>query len=100
MYFNLAFIRQFRHQNVVAFFGSVSVVTDPDEPPRLGLVFEWCGGGTLMDEINSKKLPSPTKPEGVQRGLEVILQMASGLQFLHNRKVVHRDLKPENVMVS
>ena len=92
--------RQFKHPNVVAFYGSVSISdSDAYEPPRLGLIFEWCGGGTLLDEISNRRLPSPAKPQGVQRGLEVVVQMASGLKFLHSRKVVHRDLKPENVMV-
>ena len=29
-----------------------------------------------------------------------LLQIASGLQFLHSLKIVHRDLKPQNILVA
>lgn len=88
--------RKSRHENVVSFFGSVVVSR---KPLRLGLLFEWCGGGTLADEIfNSSNLPAG-RQEGFARGQDVMLQTLNGVKYLHSLGVIHRDLKPENIMV-
>jgi serine/threonine protein kinase len=31
---------------------------------------------------------------------KVLLDICSGLKYLHDRDVLHRDLKPENILVS
>jgi serine/threonine-protein kinase/endoribonuclease IRE1 len=32
--------------------------------------------------------------------VEGLYQMASGLKFIHEKKMIHRDIKPENILIS
>jgi len=44
----------------------------------------------------------PTAVKGFNRGQlkNVMLQMLSGLSYIHGKKIIHRDLKPDNLMFS
>jgi len=50
-----------------------------------------------MDKSLSKMLEDCPLPL-VQR-VDVMLQIAEGVRYLHSRNIVHRDLKPENILV-
>ncbi len=56
-------------------------------------IFELCQA-TLEDFI-TKKYDGlmPVEVEG-------LYQMASGLKFIHENKMIHRDIKPENILIS
>ncbi|MEO8181072.1 MAG: serine/threonine-protein kinase [Deltaproteobacteria bacterium] len=57
------------------------------------LVMEYLEGRTLKQLLAAEgRLP-------VERALEVILQLARGMAYVHAQQVVHRDLKPENLML-
>lgn len=65
-----------------------------DTKNRLYLVQELCSGGELFDAITKS-------PEGMfseARASNVIRQVASALQYLHEKGIAHRDLKPENIL--
>ena len=79
------------------FFGSVVM---SDKPLQLGLLFEWCGGGTLADEIFGAHNKPGYRQEGYGRAQQIAFEMLRGVKFLHSQGIVHRDLKPDNVMVS
>lgn len=54
-------------------------------------------GGSLADAL---RLPQEFS---VRRSLEVAVDTARGLAYLHNKKpspIIHRDLKPGNLMIS
>jgi len=54
------------------------------------LIFEYLEGGTLADRLGDARL---TLGEGLQLGVE----LASGLEAMHADGVLHRDVKPSNV---
>ncbi|MDX2140861.1 MAG: protein kinase [Chloroflexota bacterium] len=48
-------------------------------------------GGTLAQMINGNPLP-------LERGVVIFRQIASGLEYAHQKGIVHRDLKPSNIL--
>ncbi|KAF7377585.1 Protein kinase domain-containing protein [Mycena sanguinolenta] len=79
--------RQLSHPNVLPFFGLYYV------DDRLCLVSPWMGDGHVVEFIRNNK-PNDTKR------LSLILDVALGLQYLHEQKVVHGDLKGLNILVT
>src|SRR5215470_16568555 len=77
------------HQNIVTVHGFG--VDEADGGPYL--VMELLEGQTLRHMI--RKGPAMTLVEK----LEIMHQVAEGLQFAHARGVIHRDIKPANIMV-
>lgn len=65
--------------------------TDQEETPFL--VMEYAAGGTLRKRY----------PRGRQVPLPIIalytMQLASALQYAHDRHLIHRDVKPENMLL-
>jgi serine/threonine-protein kinase/endoribonuclease IRE1 len=48
----------------------------------------------FLKEDDPKKYSGPMPPE-----IEVLLQLAKGLEYIHEMGLVHRDIKPENVLI-
>ncbi|MGA8846005.1 MAG: serine/threonine-protein kinase [Nocardioides sp.] len=61
------------------------------EDGRPYLVMSYADQGTLADRLEVAGMT-------VAQGLEVVRQVASGLQALHDRGILHRDVKPANVL--
>jgi hypothetical protein len=89
-------LRRVHHPNAVQFLGACTKST-----PYI-LVTELMAGGSLADALR----PGPSGTTGgftPRRALEVALDTARGLAYMHARKqgaIVHRDLKPGNLMVA
>lgn len=53
---------------------------------RVGVVMEYCENGSLKKFIQSKKISWVEK-------LQILLDVAKAMQYLHGKNVIHRDLK-------
>lgn len=73
------------HEKIVRFIDYVETGTS-----RL-LVMEHMKGGSLQERLHKTSLElAPT--------IELLISVASALEFLHAHGVVHRDLKPSNIL--
>ena len=85
---DLKHLRKLNHPNIVHFKG-VCI-----QSPCYCIVMEYCPYGQLYDVMkNGRQIP----PHLV---IEWSKQIASGMQYLHSRKIIHRDLKSPNVLLS
>jgi len=58
------------------------------------IVMELIEGKTLKELIRERKYLSP------EQALRFLAQIASAVEFAHERHIVHRDLKPQNIMIN
>ena len=77
-----------RHPNIVLFFGACL------QPPRVGIVLEFCEHGTLAEYMQKQRGRIP-----MERKLQILLDIARGVNFLHQRGIIHRDLKMATCLV-
>nr|XP_029151496.1 serine/threonine-protein kinase STY46 isoform X2 [Arachis hypogaea] len=77
-----------RHKNVVQFIGACT------KPPRLCIVTEFMSGGSVYDYLHKRKgsFKFPTL-------LKVAIDVAKGMNYLHQHEIIHRDLKAANLLM-
>jgi hypothetical protein len=76
------------HPNVLGLKG---VLSDADVP--MGIVTEFCGGGSLDRYLKARKCTLLEK-------IDILLDVAEGLYHLHRHNIVHRDLAVRNLLLS
>lgn len=85
------------HPNVVKFHGTATDfnVATTGRQPYVGLVFEFCGRGSLHKALfeGQRRLSSGQK-------LTICAQMSKGLAYLHSKRIIHRDLNTRNILLS
>ena len=59
------------------------------------IVTEYIEGGTLGQYFKKKKFNFSER-----QATNIMMQIASGVKYLHQYGIVHRDLKPENIMIT
>ncbi|PRW33326.1 serine threonine- kinase receptor R831 [Chlorella sorokiniana] len=90
-----AMLRRLRHPNVVGFQGVV--VTEE----RGILLMEFCAGKDLDNCMHSRSRATGERVfNWYNRGRRAVLDIATGLAYLHSCRVLHLDLKPHNVLLS
>eukprot|EP00201_Polytomella_parva_P019299 CAMPEP_0175057736 /NCGR_PEP_ID=MMETSP0052_2-20121109/11433_1 /TAXON_ID=51329 ORGANISM="Polytomella parva, Strain SAG 63-3" /NCGR_SAMPLE_ID=MMETSP0052_2 /ASSEMBLY_ACC=CAM_ASM_000194 /LENGTH=555 /DNA_ID=CAMNT_0016322989 /DNA_START=154 /DNA_END=1821 /DNA_ORIENTATION=+ len=83
----VSIMRKVRHKNVVQFIGACT------RKPNLCIVFEFMSGGSVYDYI---------RREGQMKLsmlLKIAVDVARGMDYLHQRKIIHRDLKAANLLL-
>jgi len=86
---NIHHLRKLNHPNIVQFRGVCT------QAPVFCVVMEYCPYGPLFNYLRegSERVP-PVKL------VEWTKQIASGVKYLHDHKIIHRDLKSPNVLIS
>lgn len=75
------------HQNICA----IHEVEEIDD--KLFIVMAFCEGSTLGTLLRDER-------PGLEKTLDILIQIADGLGAAHEQGIVHRDIKPANVIVS
>jgi serine/threonine protein kinase len=62
-------------------------------------VMEYVPTGSLADAISGRTTQALHLPLPLLEAMEIIRQVGSALQYIHERDIVHRDVKPGNLLV-
>ena len=85
------------HPRIVKFEGMVCFFPDDTQkdPAEMGFLFEYCENGSLYENLHKKKtLPA------ISERLRLALEVAEGMEHLHDLNIIHRDLNSNNVVLT
>lgn len=80
-------LKDVRHPNIVRLYEVI------ESDRYIGIVLEYASGGELFDHILAHKYLKE------RDACRLFAQLISGVNYLHQKKVVHRDLKLENLLL-
>jgi serine/threonine protein kinase len=83
-------LKSLRHPNVVQFFGAACASNVDTAEQRRVLVMELAAC-SLKDVVRGDKVPQGGYP--VVTSLNWALQVAAGLRYIHDRRMIHFDIK-------
>lgn len=79
-----------RHPFIVTYWGVAMEFPETAEgEPYLGIVFELCEHGSVHSIIFNRER-SRVRDFGIERKVKVAFQVATGLSYLHSRRIIHR----------
>uniref|UniRef100_A0A7R9Y6T4 non-specific serine/threonine protein kinase n=1 Tax=Prasinoderma coloniale TaxID=156133 RepID=A0A7R9Y6T4_9VIRI len=87
----VAIMKQVHHPNVLRLVGAKT------DPPEMCIVTEFMPGGSISTFRRQSKFS-----KGVPLGLyvKICLDIARGMQYLHQHNITHRDIKGANLLVA
>lgn len=74
-----------RHENILPFVGVTSI------PPPFSMVSAWMENGNIMSFLKANPTHNP---------FYLLVDVAKGLQYLHQHDFVHGDLKGANILIN
>ncbi len=91
----IAILTRLSHPNIIKIVGYVAPIT----PTNNYMVLEWISGCDLSDFIHITEPFRPSLREiSMEKILNISLQIAKGLRYLHTNGVLHCDFKSNNIM--
>jgi non-specific serine/threonine protein kinase len=74
---------------------NIAVIHEIDETPegQMFIVMAFYDGHTLKDKLEDGPLP-------LDRTIDIVSQIASGLAVAHEKDILHRDIKPANILIT
>ncbi|CAD8074395.1 unnamed protein product [Paramecium primaurelia] len=80
-------LKKLRHPNIIQIYEIVETINS------LYLIMEYAPGGELFEVIIKNQRLNEKETA------EYMMQILSGVQYMHDNYVMHRDLKPENLLL-
>ena len=80
-------VSKFNHPNIIKFYSTGEYQNTPY------LVTELLEGNSLSDILHNDKKFS------IDETIEIIIQLAKVLSYVHNKGIIHRDIKPANIVL-
>ena len=88
------FLREIEVGRVLQHPSIVGVLDSGEAEGRLYYVMPYVDGASLRDRLDAQK------QLGIEDAVEIVRQVAEGLDFAHSKGIIHRDIKPENILLS
>ncbi|XP_047310280.1 LEAF RUST 10 DISEASE-RESISTANCE LOCUS RECEPTOR-LIKE PROTEIN KINASE-like 1.4 [Impatiens glandulifera] len=85
-------LTRLRHVNLVTLYGCTS-----KRSRGLLLVYEFISNGTVADHLHGKRADSGLLSWSVR--LNIALETAGALAYLHSSEIIHRDVKTNNILL-
>ncbi|RGB29987.1 hypothetical protein C1646_818178 [Rhizophagus diaphanus] len=82
------------HGNIVRLYGITKIEDTTHQMNKYSLILEYANNGTLSTYLNEHF----NKLDWNEKCL-LALQLASAVEFLHEKDIIHRDLHPNNILV-
>ena len=86
-------LKKIPHKNIVSY------IEDYNKDNSLFIIMEFCSGGNLAEFINAVKMKK-LQLLPIDFILTWIIQITTGLCFIHKKNIIHRDLKPANILLT
>ncbi len=79
-------LERMKHRHVIRYYR----IHENDDEGEVGIVMEWAQGGSLADLIKARKKRS--QKVDTSELLEINIQMATALDYVHGEGILHRDV--------
>ncbi|XP_076893687.1 LEAF RUST 10 DISEASE-RESISTANCE LOCUS RECEPTOR-LIKE PROTEIN KINASE-like 1.4 [Bidens hawaiensis] len=87
-------LTQLDHENLVKLYGCTS-----KRSKELLLVYEYIPNGTIADHLHGKLANSSSNLFSWSIRLNIAIQTADALAYLHKSGIIHRDVKSNNILL-
>jgi tRNA A-37 threonylcarbamoyl transferase component Bud32 len=82
-------LKKTRHSNLILFIGACI------KPDKCAIVMSLCRGTTLYKSIHCESFSK----QNFDWILNIAIQIAQGMAYLHNKNMIHKDLRSKNVFI-